>query len=186
MELHTHNLLERWLLSASMMAVVGGFALQASEAAAEEPIDNPEFAAVVVQPNSYLGDQVRWGGTITAVENRGRHDTVLVIANKALDSQGRPLAAAGNQGRFMARVNDFLNPTVYAKGQPVTVTGILMGSTSRAIDNNSDSYPFVAVNNFYLWPELEPTTDYRYACDTGMSPYPDTSFGYGQGFHLCD
>ncbi|HET8702172.1 MAG TPA: Slp family lipoprotein [Nitrococcus sp.] len=171
-----------------MMVVLGGCALQVPEAIAEEPSNNPEFAAVLAQPNSYDGDQVRWGGTITAVEHRG-DDTVLVIASRALNNQGKPLADAGSQGQFMAKVNYFLNPDVYAKGRSVTVAGTIVGSESRDIGSDPNTYPFVAVNDYYLWPEAPQATNYRYSCHRGdivaASPYPDTMFGYGQNFHRC-
>jgi outer membrane lipoprotein len=188
MELHTHNLLERWCLSASMTVVLGSFALQVPEAVAEEPADNAEFAAVLAQPNNYDGDQVRWGGTITAVEHRG-DDTVLVIANSALDSQGKPLADAGSQGQFMAKVNHYLNPAVYAKGRTVTVAGTIVGSESRAIGSDPDTYPFVAVKDYHLGPGAQQAAaNYRYSCHSDIaaaSPYPDTMSGYGQNFHRC-
>lgn len=165
--------------------MLGSYALQAPEAVAEESSDNAVFAAVDAHPYSYLGHQVRWGGMITAVENWGTNDTVLIIAKKTLDSQGKPLADAGNQGQFMARVNGFLSPTVYAKGQFVTVAGTIVGSESRAIDDNPDSYPFITVNDYSAWPEWQPTSSYHGSCKSGMSPYPDTSFGYGQNFDGC-
>lgn len=187
MELHRSIArLERWWLSASMMIILGSCALQMPEAIAEEPSNNPEFAAVIAQPNDYRGDQVRWSGTIIAVENRGKHDTVLIIASQALDSEGKPLADASSQGQFMAKVNHFLNPSIYTKGRFVTVAGTIVGSESRAIGNDPDSYPFVAVDDYYLSPVAQQAaSNYNYSCHDGASPYPDSMFGYGRNFHRC-
>lgn len=188
MELHRSIAqLERWWLSAGMMLVLSGCALQGPESIAEKPSNNPEFAAVIAQPDDYQGNQVRWGGTITAVEHRG-DDTVLIIASSALNSQGKPLADAGSRGQFMAKVNRFLNPTVYAKGQSVTIAGTIVGSESRAIGNDPDTYPFVAADNYYLWPGAQRAASYYGSCRgeiVAATPYPDTMFGYGQNFHRC-
>lgn len=187
MELHRSvTRLQRWWFSAGMMVVLGGYALQVPEAIAAEPSSNPEFAAVIAQPDDYQGNQVRWGGTITAVEHRGEHGTVLLIASKDLSSQGKPLANADGQGQFMAQVNHFLNPTVYAKGRSVTVAGTMVGLESRAIGTDPDTYPFVAVDDYHLWPGAQrAASSYHASCHNGASPYPDSMFGYGQNFNRC-
>lgn len=118
---------------------------------------------------------MRWGGTIAAVENRGEHDTVLIIGSRVLNSEGKPLADASNQGHFMAKVNRFLNPAVYTTGQFVTVSGTVVGSESRAIANDPDSYPFVAVDDYYLWPESQQaaaSSHSYHSCPDSSHPYP--------------
>lgn len=178
--------LQQWWFSAGMMIMLSGCALQAPEAIVEGPSNNPEFAAVIAQPNDYQGDQVRWGGTITAVENRGENDTVLIIASNALNSKGKPLADAGSQGQFMAKINHFLNPAVYTD-RSVTVVGTIVGSESRVIGNDPDAYPFVAVDDYYLWPDSCRRGEFIVASphpDTA-SPYPDTRFRYGRTFNRC-
>lgn len=183
--------LQWWWLSTGMMIMLSGCALQVPEAIAEKPSNDPEIAAVIAQPNNYQGDQVRWGGKITAVENRGEKDTVLIIASNALNSEGKPVSDTGNQGQFMAKVNHFLNPGVYID-RSVTVAGTLMGSESRAIGNEPDTYPFVAVDDYYLWPDSCRRGGIIVASphpDTASS-YPDTMFGYGmfgyrENFNRC-
>lgn len=180
--------IQRWWLSAGMMVVLSGYALQVPESIAAEPSNNPEFAAVIAQPNDYDGHKVRWSGTIAAVENQGMDATVLVIASRALNNEGKPLADAGSRGQFMAKVNHYLNPAIYAKGRSVTVDGTIVGSESRAIGNGPDSYPYVAADDYYLWPGAQQAASYYGSCRgeiVAASPYPDSMFGYGQDFDSC-
>lgn len=178
--------LQQGWLSAGMMIMLSGCAMQVPEAIVEKPSNNPKLAAVITQPNDYQGDQVRWGGTITAVEHRGENDTVLIIASNALNSEGKPVADAGNQGQFMAKVNRFLNPAVYTD-RSVTVTGTIAGSESRDIGNDPDTYPLVAVNDYHLWPDSCRGGDFIVASphSDGASHYPHTMFRYARIFNGC-
>ena len=73
--------LQRWGLSASLVVLLGGYALQGPTAIAAEPSDN---STVIAQSNDHQWDQVRGNETIASAEDQERHETV---ASAALDSE---------------------------------------------------------------------------------------------------
>src|SRR5581483_12094141 len=107
-------------------------------------------------PDSYSGRHVRWGGTIAGVEN-GKAETRVEVVARELDRDGRPQPTNRSSGRFIARVEGFLDPAAYRKGREVTVAGTVDGSTTRKIGEYNYRYPVVKADTIYLWePRVEP------------------------------
>ena len=109
-------------------------------------------------------------------EPRERH--LIEILGKALGSDGEPVAADDSLGRFMVRVEGFLDPSIYRPGRDVTVHGSLEKPMERPVGERPYTFPVVQSQTLYLWPD-EP--DY-YSRDTG----PDIHFGVGVGFGFGD
>ncbi|MCI0401506.1 MAG: Slp family lipoprotein [Gammaproteobacteria bacterium] len=145
---------------------LGGCASQVPIEIREPPADNPTIAAVGSDFQGFNGRYVRWGGTIAAVENRTNETDVEVVAHK-LDSEGSPYATDDSLGRFIARVEAFLDPVIYAVDRSVTAYGVLEGSITRPIGEHPYTYPLVKATKFYLWPE--------YSYYPGYAPY---HYGY--------
>lgn len=172
--------LQKWWLFAGMMAVLSGCATQAPAPIAEAPPHNPSISQVRAQPNDYQGIQARWGGTIAAVENR-EQETRLLIVGWPLDDKGEPQVSTTSQGRFMAKINGFLDPAVYSTGRLVTVVGTIVGSESRKIGSYSYLYPVIAAEHYYLWPRQAARYRGYYSCYDPFWWYgpPFSRFGYG-------
>lgn len=113
----------------------------------------PSIEVVRGDVQQYLGTQVRWGGSIVAVENRPA-DTVLEIVARPLQDYGRPAEQGESTGRFLARYNGFLDPTIYTKGRSITIVGKIAGEEQRPIDKYTYVFPIVAVEHYYLWEPL--------------------------------
>lgn len=173
--------LQRWWLFASIMALLSGCATQAPAPIAAAPPNNPPLAQVRANLSDYQGISIRWGGTIAKVENR-EQETVLLIVSQPLDDEGKPQVGAASQGRFMAKVNGFLDPVIYATGRLVTVVGTVAGSESRKIGSYPYLYPVVAVKDYHLWPLPRRMARYHTCYDPfwyGSPFYPFSRFGYG-------
>ncbi|MDN5869237.1 MAG: Slp family lipoprotein [Nitrococcus sp.] len=144
------------------------------------PVGNPPLAQVHANPSDYRGLTVRWGGTIIKVENQ-EQETVLLIMGRPLDDEGRPLVDAASPGRFMAKINGFLDPVLYSPGRLMTVAGTVVGSESRKIGSYSYRYPAIAAKDYYLWPKSRQSVRHN-SCDNdscyGSPYYP----WYGVGF----
>lgn len=90
---------------------------------------SPTPAAVRAEPERFADNQVRWGGIVIDVKN-GPEDTLVEVLANPLDAYGRPLAtdggnAAQSDGRFIARLPGFIDPTVIAAGKKITLVGTL-------------------------------------------------------------
>ncbi|MBI3898617.1 MAG: Slp family lipoprotein [Gammaproteobacteria bacterium] len=107
--------------------------------------------------SAYIGQRVRWGGTIAAVENRPE-ETRLDIVAYPLDRFGRPRVTRESHGRFLVRVDRFLDPAIYTSGREVTVGGSIEQPMTKPIGEHPYKYVVIKADAVYLW---EPRVDVR-------------------------
>jgi len=121
---------------------------------------------------SYKNAKVRWGGVIVDVENEQQFSLVQVLLYP-LNGYGRPKLDKPNEGRFLIKRSDFLDPAVYKKDTELTVAGTLIEDAERKIGNKTLRLPVIAADVIHLWQKFEPRNDYT---DPG---YGFGGFGYG-------
>jgi outer membrane lipoprotein len=107
---------------------------------------------------------VRWGGVIIDVENEQNFSLIQVLYYP-LSSWGRPDTDDPNEGRFLIKSADFLDPAVYKKDTEITVAGVLKGDIERKVGNKTLRLPLISSTVIHLWPA------YAYA--------PGSYYGYG-------
>ncbi len=116
------------------------------------PNPDPKFSQVKQSIKTFQNQNVRWGGKIISVENK-QDSTWIEILASPLNSYGKPGSSSNYQGRFIARINGFLDPEHYSKDRKMTVFGIIDTEFSGKIDEHPYSYPLVSVTEYYMWPE---------------------------------
>ena len=113
------------------------------------------------QPDAHLGDRVRWGGQIVAVENE-ENETWVVMVARPLGFAGRPKDTDQSPGRFLARFEGFLDPATYKAERELTVSGRLEAPQTRSVGNYAYLYPVLRVEQSRLWePQPEYPPGYR-------------------------
>jgi outer membrane lipoprotein len=117
----------------------------------EAPVGNIPLAQALKNPEQHRSAAVRWGGAITTVENR-RDETWIEIVERPLDANGQPRDTDQSAGRFLARVQGFLDPAIFAPKRLVTAAGTLDGNSTRTIGEHPYTYPVVRADSIYLWP----------------------------------
>lgn len=146
------------------------------------PLGDPSISSVQKDAKSHRGELVRWGGSIVEIENKQDH-TLLIVVAKELGRSGRPQGSDYSPGRFIARVDGFLDPDVYKTDREATVYGVIEGQLMRKIGENAYGYPVVKAETVYLWPDYSQYayrySPYYYYPYYSLRPYP---FYYG--FHL--
>ncbi len=136
-----------------------------------EPVPSLGVAEVQADPSAREGRLVRWGGTIVKVENKSA-DTWIEVLGTALDGEGRPKDLDQPSGRFLVRVQGFLDPAVYRPDRRLTVYGAVAGSEARPIGERPYTYPIVKAQSHYLWPEYrEDPYAWPYWYDPYYYPY---------------
>ena len=112
-------------------------------AAIKEPVPNePSIQRAQLNTSDYIAQKVRWGGKILKTENN-QNTSSLSIIGFPLNSDGRPILSGDSTGRFIAVVDEFLEPVVYKNDRDITVSGTLRRTESRKIGEFSDDYPVV-------------------------------------------
>ena len=132
------------------------------------PEGDVQPAEVQGDAQRFVGTQVRWGGTIAQTQNREEFTEVEVVS-RALDSDGEPVSGDSSRGRFIARIDGFLDPLIYAEKRNITVSGRVAGAVERNIGERSYIFPVVEVKVHYLWPERKPQQCYH--CDPYLDPW---------------
>jgi outer membrane lipoprotein len=113
---------------------------------------------------------VRWGGVVIDVENEQNFSLVQVLYYP-LNSFGRPRLGEANEGRFLIKSTEFLDPAVYTKDTEITVAGTLKGDIERKVGNKTLRLPLISSKVIHLWPAYVPGNYYNYGGYGG--------FGYG-------
>lgn len=143
-----------WRLFLVFALALTGAACASVPAAIDRPPDAgaPTPAEAADHADQHIGREVRWGGTITSVEN-AREQTLIEIVARPLDVSARPRPTDTSEGRFLAVVPGFLDPAIYREDRELTVTGRLSGVERRRVGEFDYPYPRVAVTGHHLWPE---------------------------------
>ncbi len=157
-----------WVIVAAGLA-----ACTTAPKAIRTPVAGPSVPAAVQNADQYIGEQVRWGGTIVEVENR-RTETWIQVVARRLTRSGRPVDTTATTGRFLANVPGFLEPEEYRRGREITVVGTLIQSTTRNIGTYPYQFPVVRADEHYLWepiPEYDPQLHWPYFWDPFYDPW---------------
>jgi outer membrane lipoprotein len=155
------------------LLVLAGCASQPKTPITNADFKGPTLAAVRENPDMFLDQRVRWGGSIAGVENR-RDSTLVEMVQHPLSNSGRPRSSTTSAGRFIVLIPGFLDPAIYAKDRQLTVVGTLQPSIERNIGEYLYQYPVVAADTYRLWKESEDPRVIYY--------YPDPFWGFHGSF----
>jgi len=144
--------------------------------ATSAPLAPAEVSNMAAPP---VGPHVRRGGTIAKTENR-KDGTWLEIVARKLDKNGRPENTEQSEGRFLAYVNTFLEPTVFKEGRRITVVGTIEPNQRATVGEYPYVFPVVKVTEHYLWPRELP---YAYAPPPPFWYDPWYPWGWGYPYH---
>lgn len=134
------------------------------------PVDGDIRVSEVQQsPDQFTGSRVRWGGEIISVENLA-DETHIEILSQRLNKSGKPIDSNKSRGRFIARIEGYLEPQDYPKERQITVVGKLEGVTEKPVGDYPYTYPQVQVHSFYLWPK-QPVYNHPYYYDPFYDPF---------------
>lgn len=160
-----------YIVSLVALAWLGGCASVVPEAIRTEAPGKAQIAQVRDRPQQFHDAVVRWGGNIVSTRNEREH-TVLEIIGRDLDNDGRPREEDFNLGRFLVKVQGFLDPAIYKPEREVTVRGRIEGVVEQAIGEFRYAYPLVRSDDAYLWKPRPPPMPYP------RHPYYDDPFFY--------
>jgi outer membrane lipoprotein len=103
--------------------------------------------------NQYVGEHVRWGGSIVNVKNENGR-SLLEIQHYPLTRYGFPLTKnLPTQGRFIAQINEVLDQGIYLEGLLITVSGTVISEISQYVVGREDrDSPHLDITDIKLWP----------------------------------
>ena len=134
--------------------LVAGCAAVISKETLEKTDKTLTFEKLLENPETHKGKTVLLGGTIIETQNFSDRSGIVVL-QRPLDFQKKPLAEDISKGRFIVYILGFVDPAIYRNGRKITVVGIVTGSEVRPIDNIGYSYPVIEKKELHLWPSEE-------------------------------
>jgi outer membrane lipoprotein len=127
--------------------------------------------SVIAEPEFSHGKVTLWGGTILDTRNQKDVTQIEVLAYP-LDARYRPMLESKPLGRFIIKHSGFLEPTTYAQGRLLTVSGSISDMQSGKLGETSYSYPVISDRQLHLWSQ------------TSDSNRSNVHFGVGIGIGL--
>lgn len=136
--------------------------------------NSPSVAQVREQFDTYVSKRVRWGGFILDTQNKAQGSWVTIIG-LPLDDSGQPEISDNSDGRFIAEINEFLEPLVYSRDREMTVTGRVVRSEAIKVGEFMYEYPVIEVDHYHLWPKKTVPVNVDYPPYWRYDPwfYPD-------------
>ncbi|GAD81310.1 Slp family lipoprotein [Vibrio ezurae] len=143
--------------------------------------------AVVTDYDTWLNDEqgdtaeLRLGGVIAKVTNL-ESKTRLELVNLPINSGGKPDINVEPQGRFVAYIDGFVDPTTFSEGRLVTVLGKADGIEEGKVGEFNYRFPVMKASGYHLWQIREKVIVY----DQPINGFPCRSlhcrqarYGYG-------
>jgi outer membrane lipoprotein len=119
------------------------------------------FAVLLANPQAFTGKLVIIGGYVLETANNPE-GSILTVLQAPLDYQKQPGDKDRSAGRFLVRIQKFLDPEVYSKERKVTVGGQVAGVRPKQVDGAVYDYPLIDSQEIYLWSKEEPLAPYPY------------------------
>jgi len=142
------------------------------------------FGDVLKNPNAFKGKSVVWGGEIIETTNKRDGTTLMEVFQRSLNWREEPTGPS--EGRFLVRVDSYLDPYVYRKGRKITTAGEILGEEVRPLGEMDYRYPLVLSRQLHLWEYYDgyPYPYYPYPGWYYDPWYPRWGypFGWGLGF----
>ncbi|MFI8416903.1 Slp family lipoprotein [Serratia sp. NPDC078593] len=160
----------------SLLAIAGGVMLLSGCVTVPDVIkgNSPtpvvDLASVQNAPSMFSGADARFGGKVISVLNE-QGKTVLEIAAAPLDAGARPILGEPSQGRLLASVKGFLEPSDF-RGHLVTVVGPITGVQQGKIGTTPYKFVTMDATGFKRW---------RLAQQIVMPPAPMGPWGWRSG-----
>jgi len=144
-----------------IIVLLGGCASMVPETIRIAAPNNVQIAQVRERPQQFRNAVVRWGGKIVSTRNE-RDSTVVEIVARELDAEGRPQDEDRSLGRFLAKVEGFLDPAIYKADREITVHGRIEDVVERSVGEYRYTYALLQADQIYLWKPRLPAPRYLY------------------------
>jgi outer membrane lipoprotein len=131
-----------YFLGALVLVILSGCGPVISSNLLRQAGSPADFAALQAHPEQYQGRVVILGGEVMGVriKNGG---SLLMVSQKPLDPQLRPVEAQVSGGSFLVESDLWLAPDAYVPQRKVTVAGIFEGRPQGT--------PLLRAREIYLW-----------------------------------
>ncbi len=112
------------------------------------------FKEVQQNPAIYKGKVVRWGGEIIQVLPR-ENGALIEVLDWPLNWRGKPRKTVAFHGKFLIFVKEALDPSVYQRGDRITISGEIQeeisGGKIKELTDSTYQYPVIFSKEMHVW-----------------------------------
>ena len=112
------------------------------------------FKEVQQNPAIYKGKIVLWGGEIIQVLSQ-QNGSLIEVLNRPLNWRGKPKKTVEFFGKFLVLVNEDLDPSVYKRGNRITISGEIQdeisGGKIKELTDSTYEYPVIMSKEMHVW-----------------------------------
>jgi len=109
------------------------------------------FVDLKAAPADYIGRVIVLGGVVIKAK-RAKDQTEIEVLQLPTEGGGPSTTERlRSEGRFLAVREEFLDPATVPPGTPITVIGVVRGSTTRPLDESEYIYPVLDIKHLTDW-----------------------------------
>jgi len=109
------------------------------------------FADLHTAPGNYVGRVIMAGGVVIRAKRTKDRTEIEVLQLPIEGGEPSTTERLRSEGRFLALREEFLDPASVPPGTPITVIGVVSGSTTRPLDETEYTYPVLDIKHLIDW-----------------------------------
>ena len=109
------------------------------------------FVDLQAAPANYVGRVIMAGGVVISAKRTKDQTEIEILQLPAEGGEPSTTDRLRSEGRFLAVREEFLDPATVPPGTPITVIGVVSGSTSRPLDDSEYNYPVLDIKHLIDW-----------------------------------
>jgi outer membrane lipoprotein len=118
----------------------------------EKQIDaSVNFVDLQAAPANYVGRVIMAGGVVISAKRTKDQTEIEVLQLPTERGEPSTTDRLRSEGRFLAIREEFLDPASVPPGTPITVIGVVSGSTTRPLDETEYTYPILDIKHLTDW-----------------------------------
>jgi len=118
----------------------------------EKQIDTSvAFADLQAAPGNYVGRVIMAGGVVIRAKRTKDRTEIEVLQLPIEGGEPSTTERLRSEGRFLAVREEFLDPASVPPGTPITVIGVVSGSTTRPLDETEYTCPVLDIKHLIDW-----------------------------------
>ena len=109
------------------------------------------FIDLKAAPANYVGRVIMVGGVVISAKRTKDQTEIEILQLPTEGGEPSTTERLRSEGRFLAVQEEFLDPATVPPGTPITVIGVVSGSTTRPLDDSEYNYPVLDIKHLTDW-----------------------------------
>ncbi len=109
------------------------------------------FVDLKAAPANYVGRVIMAGGVVISAKRTKDQTEIEILQLPTEGGEPSTTDRLRSEGRFLAVREEFFDPASVPPGTPITIIGVVKGSTTRPLDDSEYIYPVLDIKHLTDW-----------------------------------